>query len=59
MVAEQAAWLRAKYSWLRTPDAIQIAAGLLQGAEALICNDNNWKKLTELPVLVLDDYSEL
>lgn len=53
--AEQAASLRAKYS-LRTPDAIQIANALTTGCQVFVTNDRHLKRVTEIPVLVLDDF---
>ncbi len=53
-IAEQAAELRARYG-LRTPDAVQVAAALNAGCEALLTNDIGLLRVTELRVLVLDD----
>jgi len=55
-VSEMASRLRAKYS-IRTPDAIQIAVGILYGATHFLTNDPNLKKVSDIKVLVLDDYS--
>jgi predicted nucleic acid-binding protein len=54
-VSERASRLRARYS-LRTPDAIQTAVGILYGATHFLTNDPNLKKISEIKVLVLDDY---
>ena len=58
-VAEAAAKLRAKYSGngfkIKTPDAIQIATGLLNGADVFITNDSGLKNVSEIKVIVLDD----
>ena len=54
-VSEKAANLRAKYL-LKTPDAIQIATGILYGAEKFLTNDPVLRKVTEIQVLVLDDF---
>ena len=51
-VCERAARLRAKYQWLRTPDALQVATAIQQ-AEVIVTNDERWQKLTELEVAVL------
>jgi len=56
-VATKAANLRAKYN-LRTPDAIQIAVAILQRANIFLTNDFNLKKVTEIPVIVLDKILE-
>lgn len=55
-VSEMASSLRAKYS-IRTPDAIQIAVGILYGASRFLTNDPNLKKVSDIKILVLDDYS--
>ena len=58
-VAEKAAELRAKYNGngfkLNTPDAIQVATGLLNGAEIFLTNDRNLKQIQEIEVIVLDE----
>ena len=53
-VAEYAAQLRAKYR-LRTPDALQISTAISAGCQAILTNDKNWKRVTELKVIVVDD----
>nr|AIA13268.1 PIN domain protein [uncultured bacterium] len=53
-IAEYAADLRARYN-LRTPDALQIAAALSVGCEALLTNDSMLQRVTELRVLTLDE----
>jgi len=54
-VAMKAAELRGKYG-IKTPDAIQIATAVVGGAEALITNDVNLKKVKEIEILVLNDF---
>jgi predicted nucleic acid-binding protein len=54
-ISEIASRLRAKYS-IRTPDAIQIAVGILYHASFFLTNDPNLRKVSEIKVLVLDDY---
>ena len=54
-VSEMASRLRAKYS-IRTPDAIQIAVGIQYGAGNFLTNDPNLRKVSEIKVLILDDY---
>jgi predicted nucleic acid-binding protein len=54
MVAEDAARIRATYG-LRLPDAIQMAFALDAGCEAIICNDQSMRRVTELLILILDD----
>lgn len=53
-VAVESAKLRAKYK-IKTPDAIQLTSGLINGAKAFITNDGNLKKVKEIKILVLDD----
>jgi predicted nucleic acid-binding protein len=55
-VARIGAELRATYR-LRTPDALQIAACLAHGAEAFITNDRRLRRVTEIDVMVLEDFS--
>ncbi|MFH1625929.1 MAG: PIN domain-containing protein [Pseudomonadota bacterium] len=54
-ISEMASRLRAKYS-IRTPDAIQIAVGIQQGAATFLTNDPNLRKVSEIKILILDDY---
>jgi predicted nucleic acid-binding protein len=53
-VAEQASELRARYN-LKTPDAIQIAAALYSGCDAVLTNDLALRRIQEISVLILDD----
>jgi predicted nucleic acid-binding protein len=55
IAAQLAAELRAKYD-LRTPDAIQISVSINAGCQAFLTNDTLLKKVTEIKMLVLDDY---
>lgn len=54
-VSEMASKLRAKHS-IKTPDAIQIAVGVLYGSEKFVTNDPALKKVSDINVLVLDDF---
>jgi predicted nucleic acid-binding protein len=54
-VSEASARLRAKYS-IKTPDAIQIAMGILYGADKFLTNDPDLRKVSEIQVLILDDF---
>ena len=56
-VSETSSKLRAKYS-IKTPDAIQIAVGALYGADKFLTNDPDLKKVSDIEVLVLDDFWE-
>ena len=54
-VAGWAADLRARYN-LRLGDACQMAAALVNGATHFLTNDTGLRRVTELTVLILDDY---
>jgi hypothetical protein len=41
---------------IKTPDAIQIAVGLFHKATRFLTNDPSLKKVSEIDVLVLDDF---
>src|SRR5262249_23773861 len=56
-ICERAAQLRADSRWLRTPDAVQLATALEYGAEVIVTNDERWKRLTQIPVVVMRDYT--
>ena len=53
--AEKAADLRARYG-IRLPDACQVAVALAGGATHFLTNDKRLRCVTELKVLVLNDY---
>lgn len=53
-IARQAADLRARYR-LSLTDAFQVATALAAGCNALLTNDLGLKRVTELPILVLDE----
>ncbi len=54
-VCETAAELRSKYTWLRTPDAIQIATALEHGGDLMVTNDDRWKRVAEIEMIILSD----
>lgn len=54
-VSEMASRLRAKYS-MKTPDAIQIAVGTLYGATRFLTNDPDLRRVSEIKMVILDDY---
>ena len=55
-VIRQAARLRAEYR-IRPPDALQVSASLLYGADVFITNDGLLKRLQDkLEVIILDDF---
>jgi predicted nucleic acid-binding protein len=53
-VADRAARARAAYQ-LRTVDAIQVATAITGGATGLVTNDQDFRRVTDLEVLMLDD----
>lgn len=53
-IAERAAILRAGYN-LKMPDALQIATAIEAGCDAFLTNDVGVKRVTEIPILVLDE----
>ena len=56
-LAREAAQVRA-VTRLRMPDAIQVAAARLSGADGIVTNDKRWVGQVTQPVLVLlDDYA--
>lgn len=55
-VAERAAELRAKYN-LRTPDALHVATALVSGCKSFLTNDKALGRVTDIPVLILDELS--
>jgi len=52
--AEKAAELRAKHR-IRPPNALQIGASLLEGAQAFVTNDEKLKQVKEIETLVMKD----
>ena len=54
-IAEAGADIRARYG-IRTPDAIQLATALRQGADVFVTNDNRLRHFDRLEVVVLDDF---
>lgn len=55
-IAEAAGGLRAKYSSLKTMDALQIAAAIDAGVDIFVTNDIKLKQVSEIRVVVLQDY---
>lgn len=55
-VCEAAAQLKAIYS-IKTPDAIQIAVAKLHHADIFLTNDHGLKRIREVTVIALSDYT--
>jgi predicted nucleic acid-binding protein len=55
-IAESAGRLRAKYNSLRTMDAIQLSAAIKAEVDIFVTNDIKLKQVTEVRVVVLNDY---
>lgn len=53
-IARRAADLRTRYN-LRTPDALHVATAVDTGCDAFLTNDTGIKRVTELPILILDE----
>lgn len=53
-IADRAARARAVYK-LRTPDAIQLATAITAGATGFITNDKDFRRVTDVEILILDD----
>ncbi len=48
--------MRAKYGWLRTPDALQIATAINHQAQVIVTNDDRWQQLVEIEVAILSKF---
>jgi len=55
-ICETAARMRARYGWLRTPDALQVAAAIKHQAQVIVTNDDRWQRLTEIEVAILSKF---
>lgn len=56
-LARETAWVRATTS-LRMPDAVQVAAARLAGADAIVGNDRRWVgRIIGVTLVILDDYT--
>jgi predicted nucleic acid-binding protein len=53
-VAEKAAEIRLRYK-LKTPDAIHYATALVHSCDVFVTNDKVFKKVKEIPVLLIKD----
>lgn len=55
-IAKMAAKLRGKYPFLKTIDAVQLAAAKDVGTDAFLTNDKKLKNIKDIKVLLLNDY---
>ena len=53
-VLRTSAELRATFN-LKTPDAIHAATAISLGCQYLIANDNSFRRLSDIDVIILDD----
>lgn len=53
-ISKKAAEIRAEFNF-RTPDAIQIATGIINGADFFFTNDLNLKKASGIEILILQE----
>lgn len=56
-IARRTARLRAHVG-LRFADAIIVATAIETGCDAVVSNDGAWRKVTEIPVVILDEVVE-
>ena len=55
-IAVAAGKMRGQYPFLKTMDAIQLAAALKIKDDAFVTNDTKLRRIKELDIVVLDDY---
>jgi predicted nucleic acid-binding protein len=56
-VLVRAAEIRARYR-LRTPDAIMVATAVESGATLAVTNDDSWRKVKEIGIVLLHDLGD-
>lgn len=56
-IAVKAAAIRAEHK-IKTPDAIQIGAAIVNGARLFLANDAIFRRVKEIEVVILDDFVE-
>ncbi len=54
LIAEEAVIFRSRYK-MKTPDAIQLATAAVCGADYIVSNDNSWSKISDVPLVLIDD----
>lgn len=58
IISDLASTLRAKHS-IKTPDAIQIATAITEGATIFITNDEQLKKVNDIEIILLKEWMGL
>jgi len=58
LISDLASTLRAKHS-IKTPDAIQIASAIIEGANIFITNDEQLKKVKDIEIVLLNEWKGL
>ncbi len=53
-IADEVVRLRAKYQ-LKTPDAVQLGTAVASGADYVITDDREWRRVTEVKVLLMNN----
>jgi predicted nucleic acid-binding protein len=53
-IGRRAARLRAE-NRSALPDAIIVATAIETGCDAIVTNDGNWRRVTDIPVVILDE----
>ena len=54
-VSKYAAQIRAKYSGIKSMDALQLASAIVSGCDLFLTNDKQLRQVEEIPVLLVDD----
>lgn len=54
-IANITANLRAKYPFLKTPDALQLATAIHHNCKQFLTNDKQLKQITEIEIVVISD----
>ena len=54
-ICDRAAQIRSRYGF-KTPDAIHLSTAIEGNASVIVGNDKRWKRIKEIPIVVLDDY---
>jgi predicted nucleic acid-binding protein len=55
-IAKETAKIRAVFSSIKTPDAVQLATACVNGIDYFLTNDKNLKTFSPLQIVVLDDF---